>query len=157
MTAKEYTKHLIECRCVLPQFKQAEPPRWHHFVVFSEIDEMGSVIPSFAQCNNCGIVHRITEVGTSIALNRDDLPSLPSLDEIKSGLPEKITSILEKYNTKLPTYQEVAFIFEHKMWGRMVILDKEVLDGMVVGKYLLIIGETLWKVSGFEEEANKDV
>lgn len=157
MAAQEYTKHLVECKCVLPQFKQVEPPKWHHFVVFSEIDETGSVIPSFAQCNNCGVVHRITEVGTSSILKRDDLTSLPNLDEIKSGLPEKLISVLEKYDVELPTYQEVAFIFEHKMWGRMVILTKENLEGLMVGKYLMIIGETLWKVSGFEEEVNQDV
>ena len=156
MAAQEYTKHLIECKCVLPQFKQVDPPRWHHFVVFSEIDETGSVIPSFVQCNNCGIIHRVTEVGTSSILRRDDLPSLPNLEEIKSGLSEKIVSILEKYDAGLPIYQEVAFIFFFFLWGRMVILNKEVVDGLMVGKYLLIIGEALWKINGFEEELNKD-
>jgi putative AlgH/UPF0301 family transcriptional regulator len=38
----------------------------------------------------------------------------------------------------------------------MVILNKEVVDGLMVGKYLLIIGEALWKINGFEEELNKD-
>jgi hypothetical protein len=156
MAAKEYTKHLVECKCVLPQFKQVEPPRWHHFVVFSEIDEMGSVIPSFAQCNNCGIVHRITEVGTSIILTKDNSTTLPSLEELKIGLPDKIVSILEKYDVDLPTYQEAMFIFEHKLWGRTIILNKEILDGLLVGKYLVVLGDSLWKINSFEQEAEND-
>lgn len=157
MAAKEYIKHLIECKCILPQFKQANSPIWHHFIAFSEIDETGSVIPSFVQCNNCGSVHRVTEVGISTILGRDDMPSLPNLDEIKSGLPEKLVAILEKSDAQLPTYQETSFILEHKMWGRIVILNKETIDGLVVGKYLTIIGETLWKVNSFEQEVSVDV
>jgi hypothetical protein len=156
MPAQEFIKHLIECKCVLPQFKQVEPPRWHYFVVFSEINETGAVIPSFVQCNNCGIVHKVTEVGVSSILGRDDLPSLPNLEDIKSGLPEKIVSILEKYDCELPTYQEVAFILEHQLWGRMVILTKEIVDGTLLGKYLLVLGETLWKINSFQEELAKD-
>jgi hypothetical protein len=152
MVAQEYTKHLIECKCILPQFKRIEPPKWHCFVVFSEIDEAGAIIPSFAQCNNCGIIHKVTEVGTSSILERDDLPSLSNLEDIKAGLPEKLVEILEKYQCELPTYQEVAFILEHKQWGRMVILTKEVVEHTIIGKYLLIIGETLWKISTFQEE-----
>lgn len=156
MSAQEYIKHLVECKCVLPQFKKIDPPRWHLFVVFSEIDETGAMIPAFVQCNNCGIIHRVTEVGISSILGRDDLPSLPNLEEIKLSLPEKIVSILEKYDCDLPTYQETAFILEHKLWGRVVILNKDVVDGFLVGKYLTIMGETLWKISGFQEEINKE-
>lgn len=156
MVAQEYIKHLVECKCVLPQFKRVEPPKWHCFVVFSEIDETGAIIPSFAQCNNCGIIHKVTEVGTSSILERDDLASLANLDDIKSGLPDKLVEILEKYQCELPTYQEVAFILEHKHWGKMVILTKEVVDRTVLGKYLLIIGETLWKINSFQEEMSEE-
>ena len=155
-SSQEYIKHLVECKCVLPQFKHVDPPRWHHFVAFSEIDQTGLVIPCFVQCNNCGIIHKVTEVGTSSILGRDDLPSLPNLEDIKSGLPEKLVSILEKYESELPTYQEAAFILEHKLWGRFVILTKEVVDGILLGKYLLILGDTLWKVNSFQEEQDKD-
>jgi hypothetical protein len=156
MSAKEYVKHLVECKCILPQFKQVEPVRWHCFVVFSEIDELGMIIPSFAQCNNCGTIHKVTEVGISSVLSKDNLASLPKIDEIKTSLQEKLVKVLESYDCELPTYQEVQFIIEHQLWGRTVILSKEVLDGMLLGKYLLIIGETLWKVNSFQEELKND-
>lgn len=156
MPAKEYVKHLVECKCILPQFKQVEPVKWHCFVVFSEIDELGMIIPSFAQCNNCGTIHKVTEVGISSVLSKDSLASLPKIDEIKTSLQEKLVKVLESYDCELPTYQEVQFIIEHQLWGRTVILSKEVLDGMLLGKYLLIIGETLWKVNSFQEELKND-
>lgn len=156
MPAVTYTKHLIECNCVLTQFKNIEPPRWHHFVVFSEIDEKGDIIPSFVQCNNCGLVHKVVEVGTSIPLKKDDLPSITTLEDVKSGLPERLVMILVKHECELPAYQEVMFILEHKLWGHSVTLSKEVLDGYLVGKYLLILGDTLWNLKSFQEEVGKD-
>lgn len=156
MPAVTFIKHLIECNCVLAQFKNVEPPKWHHFVVFSEIDERGEIIPAFVQCNNCGLVHKVVEVGVSVVMKRDDLPSITTLDDVKSGLPERLVSILVKHECELPTYQEVMFILEHQMWGRSVILTKEVLDGFMVGKYLLILGDSLWKLNSFQEEVGKE-
>jgi len=152
MAAKEYSKHLIECKCVLPQFKNHNPPKWHCFIVFSEIDESGAVIPSYAQCNNCGIVHKVIEISTSTILGKDSISSLPQIDELKSSIPDKLAKILESYNCELPVFQEVIFILEHQLWGRPVILTKELLDNMMVGKYLVIIGESLWKINNFQEE-----
>lgn len=152
----DYVKHLVECKCVLPQFKNINPPRWHQFVVFSTINEHGDINPSFTQCNNCGTIHKVTEVGTSTILNKDDLPSLPTKEELKETLPEKIAEMLEKYNCELPTYQEVAFIFENHLWGRSVILTKDVVDNIKMGKYLTIFGETLWKINNFQEELNNE-
>lgn len=155
MPAVEYVKHLLECRCILPQFKHIEPPRWHCFVAFSEVNEKGEVIPGFVQCNNCGIVHKVVEVGISTLINKDDTSCLPNLEDIKSGLPDKLVTLLTKADCDLPTYQEVLFILEHKLWGKAVVLNKEVVDNTLVGKYILILGETLWKVNSFQEEINE--
>jgi hypothetical protein len=152
MPASDYIKHLVECNCLLPQFKHVDPPKWHHFIVFSEIDEKGAVIPSFAQCNNCGIIHKVIEVGVSSILKRDDLPSIAKIEDLKSGLPERLVGILEKHQCDLTTYQETMFILEHKLWGKAVMLTKEQVDGFLVGKYVQILGETLWRVTSFQEE-----
>jgi len=152
MPALDYIKHLVECNCVLPQFKHTDPPLWHHFVVFSEINEKGEIIPSFAQCNNCGMVHKVTEVGISSTMKKDALPALMTVEDIKSSFPEKLLAELEKHELSLPTYQEVAFIREHKLWGRSVLLTKDEVDGILVGKAIQIIGETLWRVTQFQEE-----
>ena len=42
-------KHLIECQCILPQFKKRENPPYHKFVVFSIIDDVDEVLEKFAQ------------------------------------------------------------------------------------------------------------
>jgi hypothetical protein len=125
-------------------------------VVFSEIDEKGEVIPSFAQCNNCGMVHKVTEVGVSSTMKRDALASLPTAEEVKSNLPKKLLTELTGYELELPTLQEMAFIFEHKLWGRFVILQKEEIDGFVVGKTIQIIGESLWRFNKFQEEMENE-
>lgn len=152
MPSVSFEKHLVECQCVLPQFKHSEPPRWHKFIVLSEIDEKGDVIPRFSQCNNCGIIHKVTEIGISSILKRESMPSLPTIEDLQMNLPEKLAAILNKFQCELPTYQEALFILEHQLWGKAVLLTKEHTDGLLVGKYVQIIGETLWRVTDFQEE-----
>ena len=43
--------HLIECRCILPQYKKAIDPPFHKFVVFSVIDKFDVVLEK-ACCGN---------------------------------------------------------------------------------------------------------
>lgn len=152
----EYIKHLVECKCVLQQFKHLPEPLWHSFVVFSEIDDLGNIVPSFAQCNNCLVIHRVTEVGTSTILNKESLVSLPTIEELSSEIPEKLVSTISKYDCPLTTYQELSFIFKHKLWGKIVILVKEVITengtSITSGKYVQILGDTLWKISSFEDK-----
>jgi hypothetical protein len=142
---------MIECKCILPQFKHLQPPKWHCFIVFSTFDENGEIVPSFVACNNCGIVHKVIEVCTSTILEKDNVLGLVALDDVKMNLPEKLISILEKSECNLPTYQEVAFILENKLWNTNVILSKETIDGTILLKYLRILGETLWQVSTTQE------
>lgn len=147
----DYTKHLIECNCVLPKYKNWEPPVWHQFIVFSEINEEGNIIPSFAQCNNCNKIHKVTEVGTSTILNKDHLPSLPNLDEVLSSLPPKLQKELEPYSIGLPLAQEILFVFENQKWGKSIVISKEIVEDMLVGKYLQILGNTLWRFKDIQD------
>ncbi len=156
MPAVEYIKHLIECNCLLPQFKHSDPPMWHQFVVFSEIDETGAIIPSFAQCNNCGMVHKVTEVGISSTLKRDTFMALPTIEELRNTLAEKLQKELSGYELDLPTVQEIVFIFQHQLWGRTVILQKEQVEEYLVGKMLQIIGISLWRIQTFQEEIGNE-
>lgn len=156
MPAVEYIKHLIECNCLLPQFKHSDPPMWHHFVVFSEIDDTGAIIPSFAQCNNCGMVHKVTEVGVSSTLKRDTFMALPTIDELRNALPERLQKELSGYEVEIPTLQEILFIFQHQMWGKTVILQKEQVEEYLVGKVLQIIGVSLWRIQTFQEEIGNE-
>lgn len=148
----EFVKHLIACNCVLKQYEDADPPVFHKFIVFSVINEDGSIKPSYAKCNNCGGIHKVTEVGLSQKLKRETIATLPDIEEIKSSLPEKLVSLVEKYKLTLPTWQEIKFVLENEKWERPIILQKEQEGEEVFGKYLVLYGKTLWKVDSFSSE-----
>ena len=144
-------KHLIKCRCVLTQFRKLQSPPQHQFVVFSVIDDEGNVIPKHVVCNNCGIVHRVTDICVSEILNKEDAPIL-TIDDIKISLREDLVKILEHYNVDLATWEAVQFIIEQKQWGQFVVLERDDLEKNVVGKYLVILGESLYKINQFERK-----
>ena len=76
-------KHHIQCLCVLPQYRKKENPPYHEFVVFSIIDESDTMEEKHAQCNNCGVIHRVIDVCKSeIATNRAEISFL-TMDDIK--------------------------------------------------------------------------
>ena len=129
-----------------------ENPPIHKFVVFSEIDESGNIEPSFAQCTKCDLIHKVKEVGVSEILKKENLASLMTIPEIKSNLPEKLIQDIANYELELYQWQEIKWIMDNEAWGRAVILVKEETDGVTTGKYLQIIGSTLWKFSNFTRE-----
>ena len=96
---------------MLKQFELIEPPAFHKFIVFSIINQDGSIKPSYAKCNNCDGIHKVTEVGVSEKLKRESSPALPDIEEIKTNLPDKLVELLVRYNLDLPTWQEVQFVF----------------------------------------------
>lgn len=149
----DFIKHLVECKCILPQFKDKQPPLYHSFIVFSVIEDDGSVQMSFAQCPNCNLIHKVTEIGVSTLLRKEEMPSIMTIDEIKSSLPESLIKLIQNYDLSLPTWQEINFIMEHELWGQKpVILTKEVVEGTTSGKYLAILGKELFSIKQFQRE-----
>lgn len=152
-------KHLVKCRCVLPQFKRSENPIQHQFIVFSVIDDNDSVKPKFAQCPNCGIVHRVIELSKSeIIGGRELMKSIMTIEDIKQSLPEKLASILEANEADLPTWEAAQFIIENKQWGNFVVMTSDRDGDIRQGKYVRILGETLFKVESYcrEEVINRE-
>lgn len=142
-------KHLVKCRCVLPQFKQAAQPPRHQFVVFSIIDN-DVVKPKYTQCPNCGLVHKVVEISRSeIIKNRESMPSLITIDDIRPSLPETLAAVLDNNHADLPTWEAVQFIIENKRWGEFVVLTSDTEDGQKQGKYVRLIGERLFKVDNY--------
>jgi len=126
-------------------------PPWHKFVAFSELEEVtADVKTSWVQCPNCGAVHRVYEVGLSEILNKDSMRSLPTKEDFRMEIPDKMCGLLDRHDCDLATWQEVKFLIKHKMWGRPVILAKEHDGPRVVGKYVLILGPEMYKVDSFE-------
>lgn len=152
MTNRDYVKHVIECKCILPQYKASPEPIFHRFVVFSELDEQGEFVSHYAQCNNCGVVHRVIEVGQSRVIKKESLPSIISIEDLKMSLPPKLVGILELHDCPLATWQEANFIIQNKMWGRGFTVAKEMDGSTIMGKYIVILGENLYDLKAFERE-----
>ena len=150
---KRGAKHLVECRCVLPQFKSRKDPPRHKFVVFSIISENDIVEPKFAQCNNCGTIHKVLDICKSeIQIGKENASSILGIDDIKVSLPKDLTYILEKYKLDLPSWEHASFIVDNKRWGDFIVLEQEEDSGIKQGKYVRILGENFFKIENFTRE-----
>tara|TARA_R110000851_G_scaffold210246_2_gene362649 strand:- start:179 stop:568 length:390 start_codon:yes stop_codon:yes gene_type:complete len=110
--------------------------------VFSVVNNSDSVIEKVAQCNNCGILHRVFEIGKSEILmgDEDGTSSILSKEDIKLMLPTAVSQVLETYSAELPIWEQCLFIVENKMWDNQVIITKETNDdnGTCKGKLMTI-------------------
>ena len=148
-------KHLVKCRCILQHFKNRPNAPLHQFIVFSVIDDDGKVLPKYAQCNNCNVIHRVTDICKSdIILGKDAMATIATIEDVQASLPEKLQSILTQNNADLATCENVQFIYENKHWGEFAVLvaesDKD--TGYRTGKFVRILGDSLFKVESFERE-----
>ena len=147
-------KHLIQCHCILPQYRSAPDPIFHKFVVFSIVDDSDTVQPKYVQCNNCGVVHKIIDLCRSeLMTGREELRSVTTIDEIKLTLPRDISTILESYDVDLPTWENSQFIYLEKRWGHSVILTRDELDGEVQGKLLVFKDNEKYQIESFIAES----
>ncbi len=146
------SKHLIQCHCMLPQLKNKGI--LHQFVVFSTEDDQGIVKTKFAQCNNCGVIHKVIDYCKSIVMNgKEELKSILTIDDIKLSIMSKdLCALLERSDCDLATWEQVKFIIENKKWGHTVTLSSSLEEGIRVIKYLQILGEDLFKVETYTKE-----
>lgn len=143
-------KHLIECRCILAQFRNQPNPVFHKFVVFSIVEDDDTVRMKFAQCNNCGIIHKITDMCKSQIMNgREDMRSIPTIEDIKISIPEKLASILEKYDVSLPYWEHAKFIIDNERWGENITLSSDVEDNQRQVKFIKILSQSLFSVENY--------
>jgi len=142
-------KHLIRCRCILPQFRRHPDPPLHQFVVFSVLDD-DKVRPHFVQCNNCGIVHKVTDILVSeIVKGREHMKSLKTVDDVRLGMPEQLAAVLEANGADLATWEAVSFTLEHQRWGDYVVISSDTDGAVSQGKYIKILGQGLFKVETY--------
>lgn len=147
---KSYVKHLVECHCILPQYRSSPEPLYHSFVVFSIIDENDFVVPKHAQCTNCGVIHRVIDVAKSeIVMGNESQRSIITREDIKHSLPQSVVSVLESYELDVSTWEEALFILEERLWGRHIILSKEEKEGVVSGKCLKFNAPNAFRVEPF--------
>jgi hypothetical protein len=126
---------------------QNPPP--HSFVVFSIIDEDGNVIEKNAQCNNCGIIHRVYDLCKSEILSKEKIGTILTEKDITLMIPSSLSELLLNYSCDISTWEQVHFIITNEKWGESVILSKEYSDGIYSGKRLTINGITQMKIESF--------
>jgi hypothetical protein len=147
---KRGQRHLVTCKCFLPQFKKRESPPSHKFVVFSVIGEDDVVEVKYAQCNNCGSIHKVIDVCMSeILIGKDEMHSIMTIDDIKTSLPKSLVDILERHTLDVSSWEQAAFIIENKEWGNYVVLTQDGDEGTRQGKYVRILSETFFKIDSF--------
>ncbi len=144
-------KHLVPCHCILPQFRNRKEPLFHRFVVFSVIDVGDNVVPKNVQCDNCGVLHRITEIGRSeIAVGSEESKAVRTIDDIAVGLPSKLLTVLRAYSVPISTWEECEFVLDECDWDRAIVLTKESTGAITRGKILRIKSPDRFSIEQFE-------
>lgn len=133
-------RHLIECHCFLPQYRNRPDPVFHKFVVFSEIHDE-NVKEKNAQCNNCGVIHKITGICKSeILTGREDNRAIIRVDDIKISLPSRLADILSSYSCDLSIWENVDFVFRESKWGTKIKISSDESEDEIHAKFLKING-----------------
>lgn len=146
----EGIKHLVQCHCVLPTLRKSPSPVYHSFVVFSVLDDGGNVVPKDATCNNCGVVHRIVDICKSEISSKETSSTIITELDISLMIPSQLSDILKNYQCDIATWEFVHFAYTEQKWGTRVILKREVENGNVKGKAMLLEGPSKFKIETFD-------
>lgn len=147
---KQGIKHLIQCHCILPQYRDQPDPVFHKFTVFSIIDESDTVILKYAECNNCGAAHKVYDICKSeILTGKDEVSSTLRIEDFKFSIPSDLYELLNHYKKDLPDYELSQFIIDNKMWDKTIVLTREELDDHVQGKIVRFLSETRFRIESY--------
>ena len=139
-------KHLIQCHCILPQYRKLDNPIFHKFVVFSSFDEDQEVIPKIVKCNNCDVAHKVFDLCKSELLIGGEDVNVISIADIKKTIPENICNILEENNCDIATWEQTKDVFDNKDWGSNVVLSSKKLSGSTNIKILKLENKEDFKI-----------
>ena len=143
-------KHLVQCHCLLPQYRNKPDPVFHKFPVFSVIDESDTVIVKYAECNNCGAAHKVYDICKSeILTGRDEVRSQMSVEDFKFSLPEDLYNLLNQYKKELPDFEMCQFILDNNKWDSTIVLSREEMDDTIQGKILRFISNEKFRIESY--------
>ena len=143
-------KHLIECHCVLPQYRKQENPPYHRFVVFTLIDDSDVVIPKHARCNNCGVIHNVIDVCKSEILLGQEVGAVMTKDDCGMMLPSGVKQMLETYGCEVPDWEHALYILQNEKWDEFIIVNREETEGGdLAGKILKFLGPGNYRLEPF--------
>ena len=151
-------KHLIQCHCVLPQFRKRENPVFHKFVVFSPTDSEGNVIPKIVKCNNCGVLHKVIDFCKSkIIYGVDESFAVIDIKDISPQIPENIRGILESHKCDVSTWEQVDNVIQSREWEKPVVVAKKSIAGSTQVKILFIDENLKYRIESHlrNDEINK--
>ena len=147
---KKGIKHLIQCHCVLPQYKNSTNPVFHKFAVFSIIDESDTVILKYAECNNCGAAHKVYDICKSeILTGRDEVTSRLNKEDFKFSLPKDLFELLNQYDRELSDFEHSQFIIDNEKWDSTIVLSREEMDDHIQGKLLRFISSNKFRIESY--------
>ncbi len=131
-------KHIVECHCVLPQLKKSKNIVYHKFVVFSIIDDSDTVIPKYAKCNNCSVIHNVIDICKSEINVGNEEGGILTKEDIKLMIPSDLSNILETYNCDEATWENALFVFENNLYDHQVVIERKEEEDRIFGKILKI-------------------
>ena len=142
-------KHLVECHCVLPQFRNSPKPVYHRFVVFSIIDDSNTIVPKHAQCNNCGVIHNVVDICKSEIYHGKEVGAIMEKKDISLMLPDSIINILESYDCDIATWENALFILQNTQWGEHIVLTRNEEESEIHGKILKFYGAGQYRIEPY--------
>ena len=142
-------KHLVQCHCMLPQFKKLKNPVFHKFIVFS-VMENDTVIPKYVQCNNCNVVHKVYDLCKSeIVPGRDELRTVMTVDDMRYSVHSDLRDLLTVYKCDLPVWEHVKFCLEESLWGEKIVLTRDTVEDEITGKILTIVSRDRFTLENY--------
>lgn len=140
-------KHLIDCHCVLPLYRDSQKIIFHKFPVYSKIKKDGSLIEKLVKCNNCEAVHLVNEICKStIQPGKDQTNVTLSKEDMSFMLSDKLVSLLEKTDSDISTWEHVLDVIEEKRWKENIVIKREIIDEKEHVKILNMTSENKFKV-----------
>jgi len=144
----KYLTHLVECQCILPQYKNYGKPIFHKFPVFTLFKEennmsddsfaVGNVIEKYVKCNNCDCVHRVYDICKSELLKKSDdyVDLVTTLDDLKFSLTSELIDVLSKNNADISDFEKAAYLYNKKV-SDTIMLSKKIIGDNIVCKFLI--------------------
>lgn len=147
-------KHLIQCHCILPQYKKKKNPVFHKFVVFSLIEEESDTVQvKYAECNNCGALHKIHDICKSeIVVGKEETRLVAKVTDFKLSLPNDLYDVLITYNCELADFEMAQYILDYQKWDYHVVLSREEIEGKTMGKILRFVNIDKFRIESYSNQ-----
>ena len=146
----EGLKHLVECHCVLPQYRKQQNPPYHRFIVFSLIDDSDTIISKHARCNNCGVIHNVIDVCKSEIMVGQEVGAVMTKEDCGMMLPSGVKQILGTYGCEVPDWEHALYILQNEKRKEFIIVHREETEvGDLTGKILKFLGPGNYRLEPF--------